>query len=134
MPNAKLFSAALLACATAVAVPLSAGQANAAEQHRASITVMIHGSDQFPSYGHSPTYGHDHYRHDRYRHDRHWRHDLSAAQVRHLLERYGFRRIDFFDGAGRTYGATAVDRRGRRVIVTVSARSGQILSVRSIRA
>lgn len=64
---------------------------------------------------------------------RHWHeyhHVLSPREVRRILRREGFRHIEFLDRHGRTYTAYAEDYRGRPVIVRVSARSGQIISVR----
>jgi hypothetical protein len=58
---------------------------------------------------------------------------LSPREVRRILRREGFRRIEFLDRRGRSYTARAEDWRGRPVIIRVSARSGAIISVQPVR-
>lgn len=57
---------------------------------------------------------------------------LSPREVRRILRDEGYRQIQFLDRGGRIYTASAEDWRGREVIVRVSARSGDIISVRRI--
>jgi hypothetical protein len=58
-----------------------------------------------------------------------WNRTLSAQEVRWVLRDHGFRDIRFVDRQGRVYQARATDRRGHRVGIVVSARSGEILNV-----
>ncbi len=110
----------------------AAGAASVASAHStgAGISVTI-GSGGY-HYG-SPGYGYPGWDRRGHRPDPR-AHRLSPRQVATILARQGFHRVHFFDAVGTTYGATAVDRRGRRVIVTVSSRTGQVLSVRWMRA
>lgn len=57
---------------------------------------------------------------------------LSPREVRRILRYEGYRQIQFLDRGGRVYTARAEDYRGRDVIVRVSARSGNIISVRRL--
>ena len=61
------------------------------------------------------------------------RRELSPREVRRILRHEGFREIRFIDRRGSVYRARAENRRGRDVIVTVSARSGAILEVERVR-
>ncbi len=56
-------------------------------------------------------------------------HTLSPQQVRRILRDEGFREIRYVDRRGSIYRARAENRRGRDVLVTVSARTGHILNV-----
>ena len=64
---------------------------------------------------------------------RNYRRVLSPRDIRRILRREGFRHIDFIDTEGRTYTAYAENYRGRPVIVRVSARSGEVISVSPLR-
>jgi hypothetical protein len=61
-------------------------------------------------------------------HNVHYR-TLSPHEVRRILRRKGFREIRYVDRRGSIYRAHAENYRGRDVLVTVSARTGQILDV-----
>ena len=67
-----------------------------------------------------------------HRHRHEYRHTLSPREIRRILRREGFRNIEFLDRQGRTYTAYAETYRGRPVIVRVSARSGEVISVSRI--
>jgi hypothetical protein len=54
---------------------------------------------------------------------------LSPHEVRRILRREGFREIRYVDRRGSIYRAHAENYRGRDVLVTVSARTGQIIDV-----
>lgn len=54
---------------------------------------------------------------------------LSPREVRTILRREGFREIRYVDRRGSVYRAHAENRRGRDVLVTVSARTGAVLDV-----
>jgi hypothetical protein len=77
-------------------------------------------------FGH-PGYG-KHYRGG----DRHYR-TLSPQEVRRILRAQGFREIRYVDRQGSVYQARAENRRGRDVLVTVSARSGAVIDVQRLR-
>ena len=62
-----------------------------------------------------------------------YRHTLSPREIRRILRRHGFSHIEFVDTEGRTYTARAEDHRGRSVLVRVSARSGEVISVSRLR-
>lgn len=58
---------------------------------------------------------------------------LSPQQVRRILRDRGYRGIRYVDRQGSIYRARAENRRGRDVVVAVSARTGQVLDVRRLR-
>ena len=58
-----------------------------------------------------------------------YHHTLSPQQVRRILRDEGFRHIRYVDRRGTVYRARAENRRGRDVLVTVSARTGHIINV-----
>ena len=62
-----------------------------------------------------------------------YRRALSLREIRRILRGEGFRHIDFVDTEGRSYTAYAENYRGRPVIVRVSARSGEVISVSPLR-
>ena len=57
---------------------------------------------------------------------------LSPRQIRRILREEGFSHIEILGRNGRVYRARAEDYRGRTVIVKVSARSGEIISVKRL--
>ncbi len=67
------------------------------------------------------------------KHNRDYYRALSPQQVRKILRREGFREIRYVDRRGSVYRAHAENRRGRDVLVTVSARSGAVLDVKRLR-
>jgi hypothetical protein len=72
--------------------------------------------------------------HHGYRHrDRHERVALSPREIRRILRARGFSEIRYVDRRGSVYQARAENRRGRDVLVTVSARTGEVLDVQRIR-
>jgi hypothetical protein len=54
---------------------------------------------------------------------------LTPREVRAVLRDRGYRQIQYVDRRGRIYEARATNRRGHRVGLIVSARSGAILNV-----
>ena len=80
---------------------------------------------EFGTPHHGPNFGYGRRGHDRDV----GRHMLSPREVRGILRANGFRQIRFVDRRGPVYQARAENRRGRDVLVTVSARSGNIINV-----
>ena len=102
----KTIAAGIVALAGLVAaVPANAGSS-------VSVQIEVGG----PSHGHY--YG-DH---------RRWERTLSPQQVRRILRDRGFRQINYVDRRGTIYQVRAVNRRGHRVALVVSARTGAILN------
>lgn len=66
------------------------------------------------------------------KHDRHQVRTLSPQEVRRILRREGYREIRYVDRRGSVYRARAENRRGRDVLVTVSARSGAVIDVQRL--
>ena len=58
---------------------------------------------------------------------------LTPREVRRILRANGFRDIQYVDRKGSVYQARAENRRGRDVLVTVSARTGQVIDVQRLR-
>ena len=58
---------------------------------------------------------------------------LSPREVRRILRNRGYSEIRYVDRRGSIYQAHAENRRGRDVLVTVSARNGEILDVQRLR-
>lgn len=62
-----------------------------------------------------------------------YRRALGLRDLRRVLRREGFSHIEFIDTEGRAYTAYAENYRGRPVIVRVSSRSGEVISVSPLR-
>ncbi len=99
-----LAAAAVAIGALGAAAPASAGSS-------VSVTVEF-GRPTYASYYHHYT--------------------LSPQQVRRILRDQGFSHIRYCDRRGSVYQARAENRRGRDVLVTVSARTGHILEVQKL--
>ena len=111
MLSKKTIVAGLVALSTvATAVPASA----------ASLSVQ---------WGHGPNQGYHEYRPDHRWGEQRRKHRLSTQEVRRILRREGFYNIKFLDRRGPVYQVRAINHRGKRVGITVSARSGAILNV-----
>ena len=112
----KQIAAGLVSLATLVAAaPASAG----------GLSISIDVAQ--PGHGYAPALEYvDHREWDEYRRT------LSPREIRRILRREGFRNIEFLDRQGRTYTAYAETYRGRPVIVRVSARTGEVISVSRI--
>ena len=119
---AGLFSlAALGASAEAATLSTTFGGADA----QASLEVMRPTPVHDYRYGYG--YDRDDYRYGYdYRPGRHY--VLSPHEVRQILQRRGYRQINYLDRSGSVYRASATDFRGRRVGLVVSARSGAIIT------
>jgi len=57
-----------------------------------------------------------------------WNRTLSPQEIRRVLRQSGYRNIRYLDRQGRIYQVRAIDYRGRRVGLVVSARSGAVLN------
>ena len=80
-----------------------------------SLTIGVGNGPQY--YGHGPSHGPSHQ----------WQmRRLSPEQVRWRLERQGYHAIRFFDTRGPVYRVSA-RHHGHRYVLSVSARSGQII-------
>jgi len=106
----KMIAAGLIAVATFAAVPANAATLD--------LKFPYHG--QVPGWSHAP-HG------PRHGHDR-----LSPQQVRWVLQRHGYRSINFLDRRGPVYQVRA-HKRHRAYILVVSARSGEILNRHPLR-
>lgn len=125
----KTFAAGVLAASTLAAVPASAAPMNIGATP--GVTQVQYGYGPGPSYGERRDYGGDN-RHYGQRYD--YRHRwLSPGQIRQAVRSQGFRDIRGIDRSGRVYHVRAETYRGRPVALVVSARSGEILSVRRLR-
>lgn len=88
-----------------------------------SVTFGVHGSGGGFSY-HSGGHGHGHW-------DRGYGH-LTPWQVRRKLRHRGFTNMQFFDRRAPVYKLRATGRRGNRVMLVVSSRTGRIIERRRI--
>lgn len=86
--------------------------------------ILVHGRSDYR----------DRYYDDPYYEVRPARAYLTPRELRRILREDGYRKIRFVETEGRVWKAVAVDYRGRRVLLTVSARSGEVLSWRRVRA
>ncbi|MGE0231640.1 MAG: hypothetical protein AB7O39_12375 [Flavobacteriaceae bacterium] len=118
----KLIIAAALTAA-AFAVPQTASADNLSVQLRLPGVNLAAGTG---------AYGHHRWEDDR--HDRHRRHHyrstISARDAVGIVYRAGYRRAYVVETRGSRYTVSAVDLRGRRVFVEVSAYSGAITGKR----
>lgn len=85
--------------------------------------VSVHIGIGAPAYGHYYGGYPDH----RWGHGG-WERTLSPQQVRRILRDKGFRQIQYLDRRGTIYQVRAVNHRGHRVALVVSARNGAILN------
>jgi len=108
--------ASLMLVGASLATPASAGQLSVAFDRPHGGAVVETGASW--RQGHNDGYG--------------WRHWTSPREVRRILRRAGFHEIRHVESQGRSYVARALDYRDRPVIVRVSARSGEILTVRRV--
>ncbi|MCB1476210.1 MAG: hypothetical protein H6883_13840 [Rhodobiaceae bacterium] len=117
----KLILAAALTAA-AFAVPQTASADSLAIQLKLPGVSVAAGNG---------SYGHDRWEHDRRDHDRRYhRSTISAREAVGIVYRAGYRRAYIVETRGSRYTVSAVDMRGRRVFVEVSAYSGAITGKR----
>jgi hypothetical protein len=103
---AKTIAAGLIAASAFAAAPAGA----------ASLTIGVGNAPHY--YNHGPSHGPS----------QHWQvRRVSPDQVRWRLERQGYRAIRFIDTRGALYQVRATYR-GHRYVISVSARSGQIVA------
>jgi len=119
-------------------VALTAALATSVPAQASSIDVGIHGSNggvsvQYQGNGHGRGHADRHdggrgYGHDRWDYDRRYhRRPLTPWEVRRKLLHRGFSHIQFVDRYAPVYKARAINRHGRRVFLTLSSRTGEII-------
>lgn len=124
----KRIAAGLVALsAAAFAAPALAHSSVGFSFHSGGVGVSVRSGE--PLLVHSRRY-YD----DRYYEARPVRTYLTPRELRRILREDGYSKIRFVETEGRVWQALAVDYRGRRVLLTVSARSGEVLSWRRVRA
>lgn len=122
-----MFKSLLVACSIAIS---TIAISPAADAHSRS-GVSIHFGIPFYSHRVGPGWryynGYGWYNYRKYGHiRRHFRHKLSCAEARRLVDRSGYDRVRVRECKGRTYTFRAVNRRGHHVTVYVNSRTGGI--------
>lgn len=122
MTRFKSLAAGLIALGAMAATPAAAdGLQFGFHSPNGSLVIDAHGSRGYGPYGHYGRPAHYGY------------YGLRPHQVRRILRRRGFHQIDVVGRRGPVYVARATGRRGHRVRVLVSARTGRIVDVDVIR-
>lgn len=119
MAKFKALAAGLIALGALAATPAAAdGLRFGFYGPNGGVVIDTHGSRSYGYYGAPARYGY---------------YGLRPHQVRRILRRRGFHAIDVAGRRGPVYVARATNRRGHRVRVLVSARTGRIVDVDVIR-
>jgi hypothetical protein len=130
----KTFAAGLVAVSTLAAVPASAASMNIVAGP--GVVQVQYGQ----GYGYGNGYGSGQDRdwrgpRDEHRYGNRWEYrqtTMSPREIRRALRRQGYRDVYAMDRRGRVYHVRAENYRGRPVALVVSARTGEILSVRRV--